>query len=143
MILRDKLGVTVLLKNRCCLRFFKTVGLGLDHNRAQTFSGSFNALSALKDLPNWRSERKRGLMRVVGMTVGEGMQVFIVVDGVLTEVLTVETASYHYNYAKTTLRQWADEGKLIAYKLAGILLIDKASLEHFLKRDFATQSVAE
>lgn len=73
---------------------------------------------------------------------GEGMKIFLCVDTVLTEVLTVEQAAYHYNFAKTTIRQWADEGKLIAHKVAGILLIEKSSIEHFLKRDSATHFVA-
>ena len=74
---------------------------------------------------------------------GEGMLIFLQIDNVLTEVLTVELAAYRYNYAKTTLRQWCDEDKLISYKVAGILLIKKDSIEHFLKRDIATQNVAE
>lgn len=73
---------------------------------------------------------------------GEGMKIFLEVDGMLTEVITTELAAYRYNYAKTTIRQWADEGKLIAYKVAGVLLIPIVSIEQFLERDFATQNVA-
>jgi excisionase family DNA binding protein len=73
---------------------------------------------------------------------GEGMKIFLQVDGMLTEVITTELAAYRYNYAKTTIRQWADEGKLIAYKVAGVLLIPVSEIDRFLKRDSATQNVA-
>lgn len=46
--------------------------------------------------------------------IGEGMQVFIAVDGVLTEVVSVKTASYRLQYSIRTIQQWCDEGKLIA-----------------------------
>lgn len=74
---------------------------------------------------------------------GEGMRIFLEIDDMLTEVLTTELASYHYNYAKTTIRKWGDEGKIITYKIAGGLFIKKSSLEDFLKLDTATQNVAE
>lgn len=67
--------------------------------------------------------------------IGEGMRIFLEIDNVLTEVLTTELASYHYNFAKTTIRQWADEGKINSYKIAGALVIEKSSIERFLKRD--------
>jgi excisionase family DNA binding protein len=129
MILRDKLGVTVLLKNRCCLRFFKTVGLGLDHNRAQTFGGSFNALSALKDLPNWRSEFSVFNRKGMQMRVGEVAQVFFVVNDMLTEMLTVKQAAYRYNFSFRTIQKWIDEGKISPIEIEGRNWIKKTDIE--------------
>lgn len=75
--------------------------------------------------------------------VGEGMLIFFVIDNVLTEMLTVESASYHYNFARTTIRKWSDEGKIKSHKIAGGLFIEKSSIEDFLKLDGATQNVAK
>lgn len=66
------------------------------------------------------------------------MRIFFEVDNVLTEVLTVAAASYHYNFAPTTIRQWIFEDKIIAIKIADVLFIEKSSIESFLKRDSAT-----
>lgn len=69
------------------------------------------------------------------MRVGEVEKVFLFVDGMLTEVMTVASASYRYKYAKTTIRKWSDEGKIITYKIAGGLFVEKSSIEDFLKLD--------
>jgi len=74
---------------------------------------------------------------------GEGMRIFLEIDDMLTEVLTIELAAYHYNFAKTTLRQWCNEDKIKFIKVYGMLLIEKKSLEHFINRDTATHLVAE
>jgi len=66
---------------------------------------------------------------------GEGMKVFLEIDDMLTEVLTTELAAYRYKYAKTTIRQWVDEGKIQGYKVGGALLIPVGELERLLKRD--------
>lgn len=73
---------------------------------------------------------------------GEGMKIFLEIDNMLTEVLTIELAAYHYNFAKTTLRQWCNEDKIKFRKVYGMLLIEKASLEHFINRDNAIQNAA-
>jgi hypothetical protein len=69
------------------------------------------------------------------MSVGEVEKIFLQVDNMLTEVLTVELAAYHYNFAKTTIRQWCDEDKVKFYKVYGMLLIDKNDIERFINRD--------
>lgn len=53
------------------------------------------------------------------MTVmrGESIKVFLEIDGVLTQVLTVKQASYRYNCPSRTIQQWIDEGKLIAHQI--------------------------
>jgi len=74
---------------------------------------------------------------------GESMKVFLEIDDMLTEVLTTELAAYRYKYAKTTIRQWVDEGKIQGYKVAGVLLIPVAEIEQFLERDYKHKVMAE
>lgn len=77
------------------------------------------------------------------MSVGEGMQFFCYIDNVLTEVLSIRLASYRYNFSVRTIRQWCEEGKLIAYELEGRWWIPVTELDRHARRDFATQNVAE
>jgi hypothetical protein len=91
--------------------------------------------SAWKDLPHWRSERKIQIWRGVYMSAGEGMQLFLEVDGMLTQVFTVKQTSYHVKYSVRTLHQWIDEGKLIAYKVANMLLIPESEINRIRWRD--------
>jgi hypothetical protein len=77
------------------------------------------------------------------MSVGEGRQFFVLLDGMLTEMITSKQAAYHLNFSMRTIRQYADEGKLIAINVDGRLWITKASVEECLmRRDNATESVA-
>jgi hypothetical protein len=73
--------------------------------------------------------------RGVYMSVGEGMQLFLEVDGMLTQVFTVKQTSYHVKYSVRTLHQWIDEGKLIAYKVANMLLIPESEINRIRWRD--------
>lgn len=63
------------------------------------------------------------------MRVGEVHQVFFVVDSVLTEMLTVKQAAYHYNYSFRTIQKWIDEGKIIAIKVEGKNWLKKEDLD--------------
>jgi len=65
---------------------------------------------------------------------GEGVQVFIMVDGMLTEVLSVMTVAYRYNFAERTIRQWCDHGKLIAINVEGRWWIPTSEIESYLAR---------
>jgi len=80
---------------------------------------------------------------VVGIPIGEGMQVFMLLDGMLTEMITCKQASYHFNFSMRTIQQWADEGKLIAINVEGRLWLSKESVQEcVMARDNATQNVA-
>lgn len=56
--------------------------------------------------------------------VGEVTKVFLLIDTVLTEVLTVKQAAYHLKYHERTIQRWADEGKLTATYFGGVLWLD-------------------
>lgn len=73
-------------------------------------------------------------MRVVGIPIGEGVQVFMLLDGVLTEMITCKSASYHLKFHMRTIRQYVDEGKLIGINVDGRLWLSKASVNQFLMR---------
>jgi excisionase family DNA binding protein len=66
---------------------------------------------------------------------GEGMKIFLEVDGMLTEVFTPMFASYHLKYSRRTIQQWIDEGKLIAYKVRGQWWIPKHEINRIRWRD--------
>jgi len=69
--------------------------------------------------------------------VGEGMKIFLEVDGMLTEVLTLKSAAYHYNCPARTIQQWIDEGKLIAYQIEQRWFIPKYAFEtRIASRDY-------
>lgn len=53
------------------------------------------------------------------LPIGESIKVFLAVDGMLTEVLSVKSASYRLKYSVRTIQQWCDEGKLIAINAEG------------------------
>jgi hypothetical protein len=76
------------------------------------------------------------------MSAGEGMQIFFMVDDMLTEVLSIKLASYRYNFSVRTIRQWCEEGKLIAYELDGRWWIPTSELDRHTRRDIATENVA-
>lgn len=69
------------------------------------------------------------------MSVGEGMKIFFDVDGMLTEVLSIKLAAYRYNFSVRTIRQWCEEGKLIAYELDGRWWIPASELDRHTRRD--------
>lgn len=74
---------------------------------------------------------------------GEGMKIFFLVNGMLTEMLTVKQASYHAKYSERTIQQWADEGKLIAINVEGRWWLDAAQIYSLVAaRDNATENVA-
>ena len=66
--------------------------------------------------------------------IGKDVQVFMIVDSVLTEMVTCKSAAYHLNFSMRTIRQWADEGKLIGINVDGRLWLTKDSVEQCLKR---------
>lgn len=76
------------------------------------------------------------------MSVGEVGQIFFMVDNVLTEVLSIKLAAYRYNFSVRTIRQWCEEGKLIAYELDGRWWIPTSELDRHTRRDTATQNIA-
>lgn len=61
--------------------------------------------------------------------IGEVTQVFFVVDGMSTEMLTVKQAAYHYNFSFRTIQKWIDEGKIIPIEIEGRNWIKKADLD--------------
>lgn len=61
--------------------------------------------------------------------IGEVQQVFFVVDSVLTEMLTVKQAAYHYNFSFRTIQQWIAEGKIAPIEIEGRNWIKKADME--------------
>lgn len=74
---------------------------------------------------------------------GEGMKLFLEVDGMLTEVITVVQAAYHLKYHHRTIQRWCDEGRLIAFNFEGRWFIDAAQIKSVaLALDCATKSVA-
>ena len=74
---------------------------------------------------------------------GEGMKVFLEIDDMLTEVLTVKLAAYRYNFSVRTIRQWIDEGKVSAIDLDGRWLIPVPEIDRLARRDNRVQIVAE
>jgi len=60
--------------------------------------------------------------------IGEGIKVFIEIDGVLTQMITVKQAAYHLKYHERTVQRWADEGKLIAINVGGVLWLDAVQI---------------
>lgn len=73
---------------------------------------------------------------------GEGMKIFIELNGMLTEVLTVKLVAYRYNFSVRTIRQWIDEGKLSAINIDGRWFISVTEIDRHTRRDIATQNVA-
>lgn len=77
------------------------------------------------------------------MTIGEVEKVFLLIDSVLTEVLTVKQASYHLKYHQRTIQRWADEGKLTATYFGGVLWLDAVEIYSVAKAlDSKPDSVA-
>ena len=66
---------------------------------------------------------------------GEGVQVFMLLDSVLTEMLTVKQAAYHLKYSIRTLQQWIDEGKLIAINVDNRNWIPRYEIDRINARD--------
>lgn len=77
------------------------------------------------------------------MSIGEGRRIFILQDGMLTEVLSVKSAAYRLKYSVRTIQQWCDEGKLIAINAEFRWWIPITEIERVKARDNATQLVAE
>jgi hypothetical protein len=97
----------------------------------------------LKDLPHWRSERKFNKREGMNNMEGEGIKIFLEVDGMLTQVVTVVTAAYHLKYHPRTIQRWCDEGKLIAWNVDGRLYVDAVQVKSVaVALDTATESVA-
>lgn len=71
------------------------------------------------------------------MSVGEGRRFFILIDSVLTEVLSVAQAAYHYKYSVRTIRQWIDEDKIFATEFEGRHWIPKKELDRHTRRDIS------
>lgn len=63
------------------------------------------------------------------MSVGEGRRIFFEIDNVLTEMLTVKQAAYHYNFSFRTIQKWVDEGKLSPIEIEGRNWIKKSDIE--------------
>jgi predicted site-specific integrase-resolvase len=63
------------------------------------------------------------------MSIGEGRRFFLEIDSVLTEVLTVKQAAYHYNYSFRTIQKWIEEGKIIPIEFEGRNWIKKSDME--------------
>lgn len=75
------------------------------------------------------------------MSIGEGAIFFLYVDSVLTEMLSVKQAAYHYNFHVRTIQQWIDEGKIIAINFERRWWIPKSEIEAFVQtRDFYPQN---
>jgi len=76
--------------------------------------------------------------------VGEGVQVFMYFNSVLTEMLSCKQAAYHYNFSIRTIQKWIDEGKLIAINFEGRWWIAKDEIEVFVKtHDYKHRVMAE
>lgn len=67
------------------------------------------------------------------MSIGEGRRFFILVDGMLTEMLTVKQAAYHYNFSFRTIQQWIDEGKIIPIEIEHRNWVKKEDMESRVK----------
>lgn len=68
---------------------------------------------------------------------GEGMKIFLEIENMLTEVLTVKQAAYRYNCPSRTIQQWIDEGKLIAFQIEQRWFIPKKDFEtRIASRDY-------
>lgn len=63
------------------------------------------------------------------MSAGEGRRIFFEIDNVLTEMLTVKQAAYHYNFSFRTIQKWVDEGKLSPIEIEGRNWIKKSDIE--------------
>jgi excisionase family DNA binding protein len=63
------------------------------------------------------------------MSAGEGRRYFIMIDDMLTEMLTVKQAAYHYNFSFRTIQKWIDEGKLSPIEIEGRNWIKKSDIE--------------
>jgi excisionase family DNA binding protein len=63
---------------------------------------------------------------------GEGVQVFMLLDSVLTEMITCKQAAYRYNFHVRTIQKWVDEGKLIAINFERRWWIPLAEIEAFV-----------
>jgi len=78
------------------------------------------------------------------MSIGEGRQFFILIDGMLTEVLTCRQAAYHYNFTIRTIQKWIDEGKISAIEIEHRFWIPKKEIEAFAKaNDYNPKLMAE
>jgi len=69
------------------------------------------------------------------MSVGEVEKIFLQVDNMLTEVLTIMPATYHLNYSQRTIQQWCDEGKIQAFKIGNTWLIPVSEINRIKSRD--------
>jgi hypothetical protein len=67
------------------------------------------------------------------MSIGEGRRFFILIDTVLTEVLSCKQAAYHYNLSIRTIQRWIDEEKLFATDFEGRWWIPKDEIENVVK----------
>lgn len=67
------------------------------------------------------------------MSIGQGRRFFILIDSVLTEVLSCKQIAYHYNLSIRTVQRWIDEGKLFATEFEGRWWIPKNEIEAVVK----------
>jgi hypothetical protein len=67
--------------------------------------------------------------------IGEVDKVFLQSGDMLTEVLTIMSATYHLNYSQRTIRQWCDEGKIEAFKVANVWFIPITEIARLKRRD--------
>jgi len=75
---------------------------------------------------------------------GEGMKIFLEIDNMLTEVLSVMSIAYRYNFHVRTIQKWADEGKIIAYEIEGRWWIPVQEIERFvLTKDYYRKVMAQ
>lgn len=75
---------------------------------------------------------------------GEGMKIFLEIDSMPTQVLTIKQAAYRYNCPSRTIQQWIDEGKLIAYQIEQRWFIPLSALEtRIASRDYYHQAMAQ
>lgn len=77
------------------------------------------------------------------MSVGEGRRIFFEIDSVLTEVLTIKLAAYHYNFSERTIRQWCDEGRISAMIFEGRWYIPKIELDSYARRENQVKSIVK
>lgn len=63
------------------------------------------------------------------LMAGEGVQVFMCFNSVLTEMFTVRQAAYHYNFSMRTIQKWIDEGKITPVEIEGRNWLKKEDLE--------------
>lgn len=72
------------------------------------------------------------------------MKIFLDIDSVLTEVLTIKQAAYRYNCPARTIQQWIDEGKLIAFQIEQRWFIPLEAFEtRIASRDYYRLSMGQ